>query len=304
VVAVLAVLVAGAAPAGAANGRIAFQSDRGHPPYCCRIQTMNPDGSDVQTPLRQFNNSWDPAWSPDGSRLAFASFVRGASQEIYTSDPDGSDVQRLTKTDIHSRDTSPAWSPGGGRIAFVSDRTGNFDVWLMNRDGSSPLNLTDSPANDCGCFEPFFVFAQPAFSPDGRKIAFTSDLADPGGNLDVYTLHLADGTVQRLTNDPGVDGEPDWSPDGTMIAFQSDRDGDFELYAMNSDGSGVTQLTANEARDLQPDWAPDGTMIAFASDRDGSPDIFTMNANGSGATNLTHDPAFDERPDWQSIGAQ
>ena len=279
------------------NGRIAFQSNRGPQPFCCRIVTMNADGSDIRPLLRNFEDSWDPAWSPDGSRIAFAS-LRGHF-DLFTAGADGRNVRRLTK-DQKTRDSSPAWSPTGGELAFVSTIDGNFDIFRMDADGTDVVNLTQSPdANDCGCFEPFFVFAQPAFSPDGGEIAFSSDLADPGGNLDVYVMDRDGGNVRRLTTDPAIDAEPDWSPDGTSIAFQSDRDGDMEIYLMTTGGAVFDQLTENDATDIQPDWSPDGAKIAFISDAGGFNDVWVMNPDGSQATNLTNDEAFDERPDWQ-----
>jgi Tol biopolymer transport system component len=298
--ALLAVL-GGPAPGASAqvveNGRIAFQSNRGPQPFCCRIVTMNADGSDIRPLLRNFEDSWDPAWSPDGSRIAFAS-LRGHF-DLFTAGADGRNVQRLTK-DQKTRDSSPAWSPTGDELAFVSTIDGNFDIFRMDADGTNVVNLTHSPdANDCGCFEPFFVFAQPAFSPDGGEIAFSSDLADPDGNLDVYIMDRDGSNIRRLTTDPAIDAEPDWSPDGTSIAFQSDRDDDMEIYLMGTDGALIDQLTDNGATDIQPDWSPDGTRIAFISDAGGFNDVWAMNPDGSQAANLTNDEAFDERPDWQ-----
>src|SRR3954471_5238963 len=163
------------------NGRLAFQSNRDHQPFCCQIATMNRDGSDVRPLLRNFEDSWDPAWSPDGSRIAFSS-LRGHF-DLFTAGADGRNIERVTKSQ-KARDSSPAWSPTTNELAFVSTIDGNFDIFRAGVDGTDVVNLTRSAdANDCGCFEPFSVFAQPAFSPDGRRIAFTSDLADPGGNL-------------------------------------------------------------------------------------------------------------------------
>jgi len=174
---VLGGVVPGASAQVVENGRIAFQSNRGPQPFCCRIVTMNADGSDIRRLLRNFEDSWDPAWSPDGSRIAFAS-LRGHF-DLFTAGADGRNVQRLTK-DQKTRDSSAAWSPTGDELAFVSTIDGSFDIFRMDADGTNVVNLTQSPdANDCGCFEPFFVFAQPAFSHDGGEIAFSSDLADP-----------------------------------------------------------------------------------------------------------------------------
>ena len=138
----------------------------------------------------------------------------------------------------------------------------------MNADGSGVTRLIDHDADDL----------TPAWSPDGRRIAFAS-----GGRarLDIYVMDASGFT--RLTDNDG--GTPAWSPDGRRIAFTSDRDGNPEIYVMNADGSGVTRLTYNDARDLFlndsfPAWSPDGRRIAFHSHRDGNMEIYVMNAAG------------------------
>ena len=88
------------------------------------------------------------------------------------------------------------------------------------------------------------------------------------------------------------------------IAFDSDRDGNFEVYVMNTDGSGLTRLTSNPAGDGSPAWSPDGTRIAFVSDRDGNFEVYVMNADGSGLTRLTDDPASDDSPAWSPDGSR
>jgi Tol biopolymer transport system component len=285
-----------------ASGVIAFQSDRD---LFDQIYTMNADGSNVKPVLKmdaaiETPASFDPAWSPDASTFALAGCCTSGSFDVYGVDTDGSDLHILTGSGF--RDTSPAWSPDGGTIAFVSNRDGNFDIYLMNADGSNVRNLTNNTANNCGCFGPFELFAQPSFSPDGTKVAFSSDVDDRGRNLDVYVINV-DGTgLTRLTTNAAVDGEPDWSPNGRRIAFESDRDGDFEIFTMRVDGSGVKKVTSNPDLDIDPDWSPDGSMFAFVSDRDGgNVEIYVMKADGSGQTRITDDPAVDERPDWRPV---
>jgi Tol biopolymer transport system component len=106
---------------------------------------MNADGSG-QTNLTN-NAAWDygPAWSPDGSKIAFTS-SRDGDSEIYVMNPDGSDQTNLTNN--AARDEEPAWSPDGSKIAFASDRDGNYEVYVMNADGSSQTNLTNNAATD------------------------------------------------------------------------------------------------------------------------------------------------------------
>jgi dipeptidyl aminopeptidase/acylaminoacyl peptidase len=110
----------------------------------------------------------------------------------------------------------------------------------------------------------------------------------------------ADGSGQsRLTTNAATDGQPTWSPDGTKIAFWSNRDGNDEIYVMNANGTGQTNVSNNLAGDRQPTWSPDSSRIAFDTDRNGNRDIYVMNANGSGQTRLTTDTADDQNPTWQ-----
>jgi hypothetical protein len=115
----------------------------------------------------------------------------------------------------------------------------------------------------------------------------------------IYVM-AADGSgVTNLTNNPGDDYGPVWSPDGTRIAFGSDRDGNSKIYVMAADGSGVTNLTNNPGGDYNVVWSPDGTRLAFQSDRDGNAEVYVMAADGSGTTNLTNNPGDDDYlPAW------
>ncbi|MBI2504748.1 MAG: PD40 domain-containing protein [Candidatus Latescibacteria bacterium] len=132
------------------------------------------------------------------------------------------------------------------------------------------------------------------------KIAFRRD-------SEIYVMN-ADGSGQiNLTNYPGVDYQPCWSPDGTQIAFTSERTGRGDIYVMNADGTGVTRLTSDSDLDGQPSWSPDGTKIAFMSTRDPNPpngEIYVMNADGSGQTRLTNNPARDADPSWSPAGTE
>jgi Tol biopolymer transport system component len=97
-----------------------------------------------------------------------------------------------------------------------------------------------------------------------------------------------------------INGTPDnpWSPDGSQIAFVSNRDGNSEIYVMNSDGTGLTRLTDNPDDDVNPRWSPDGSMIAFWTNRNGDSEIYVMNADGTGQVNVTRDARLDEEHAW------
>ncbi len=131
------------------------------------------------------------------------------------------------------------WSPDGRKVAFSSRRDGNFEVYVVNADGSGLRNLTQKLPG--GFFGP--GLSDPGWSPDGRKIAFVRFDAGRGIYLGIYVVKPDGSGLRRLTRNPAGDGAPAWSPDGRKIAFESRRDGDFDVYIMNADGSGQRRLT-------------------------------------------------------------
>ena len=139
--------------------------------------------------------------------------------------------------------------------------------------------------------------------PLNGRIVFASDRSL---NRDIFAMDPDGANVQQLTNDPAVDDEPRWAPDGSQIAFQTRRDGNTEIYVMDSDGANETRLTFSAAADFSPAWSPDGTQIAFISDRDGNLEIHVMNADGTDTRRLTVDqdvPWPDLTPAWSPDGS-
>ena len=168
-----------------------------------------------------------------------------------------------------------------------------------NADGSNLVRLTDHPAWE----------AYPAWSPDGSRIAFVSDRDD---NAEIYVMNADGSGLVRLTDqlaDVGVwNIIPSWllawSPDGSRIAFVSDRDGNAEIYVMNADGSDLSRLTDNPALDFGLNWSPDSGRIAFHSCIKESCHISVMNVDGSGVVRLTDDLAVDFGPAWSPDGSR
>ena len=317
----LLVLVA-AGPAWAAfpgqNGKIVFESDDWWDGVR-EISVMNRDGSG-RTNLT--TNNWTdnpaddfaPAFSPEGSQIAFTHDPWDGDADIYLMDADGSNQTRLTNSP--TKDSEPAFSSDGTKIAFVSDRDGNAEIYVMDAapesDTNNPQRLTNDPGND----------NDPTFSADGSRIAFTSDR---DGNAEIYVMDANGSTPTRLTDNTVTDSKPSFSPDEVKIAFASNG----EVYVMNQDGSEQTNLTNNaNANDSAPAFSPDGTKIAFKSSWGGNVwgacpggyvcggigslgdgGIYVMNADGSGQTLLSYPldyyglTVFDDRPDWGVRGA-
>jgi Tol biopolymer transport system component len=270
------------------NGQIAFQSFRDNP-FRSDIHVINPDGTG-QLNLTNFPDGHEttPAWSADGTKLAFTS-NRTGTEDIFRMAADGTGLTQLT--DGTSGNFYPAWSPSGSQIAFTSRRGVGLEVFSMFSDGSDQVALTDTDGTNSG----------PAWSPGGGQIAFTSDR---DGNRDIFVMN-ADGTSPvNLTLNPAGDTTADWSPDGSKIVFSSNRDCcnfNEEVYVMDADGSDQIRLTNNAGFDGQPAWSPDGTKIAFTSNRLGNDDIYVMNADGTGVTRVTTNAARDQDPSWQPV---
>ncbi|HET7189911.1 MAG TPA: protein kinase, partial [Gemmatimonadaceae bacterium] len=194
---------------------------------------------------------------------------------------------------------APVATPSASHIVFVTDRDGpdplgnlgNQEIYVMNADGSDQRRLTNDPALDI----------TPALSPDGRRIAFTSQRA---GGYDIFVMN-ADGTDQRqLTHfaDLGLGAtKPTWSPDGKRIAFNSwvKR---VDIYAIGIDGSGLVKLTDDPAGAHSAAWSPDGRKIAYVSRREGHPEIFVMKADGSEPARLTVNDRGSRNASWSPDG--
>jgi TolB protein len=230
-----------------------------------------------------------PAWSPDGSRLAFTRHKQDKLW-IYTCDAAGGDERRLTNRELPEYDA--AWSPDGRRLAFVhvsqSGTQGDLDIYVAGADGSglAPVVRTQGPLSH---------EEWPAWSPDGKQIAFTSTRP---GNQEIM-LAQADGSqVRAITSHSGTDAHPCWSPDGRQIAFATDRWGGLEIAVMQADGSQIRRLTTSTGLDDYPAWSPDGRSIAFVSNRDGNFEIYLMAVDGSQPRNLTDSPSIDTFPAW------
>ncbi|MFQ6055486.1 MAG: PEGA domain-containing protein, partial [Methanosarcinales archaeon] len=195
-------------------------------------------------------------------------------------------VQLTTNTEI---DSNPTWSPDGSKIAFSSKRAGNFDIWVMDSDGTNKVQLTANATDDL----------KPAWSPDGSKIAFSSKRA---GNFDIWVMNNDGSNKVQLTTDAAWDSDPVWSPDGSKIAFSSKRAGKFDIWVMDSDGTNKVQLTTDTHFNWAPTWSPNGNKIAFESDRSGDFDIWIMAKDGTNKLQLTTNTKGDFKPVWSPDG--
>ena len=227
-----------------------------------------------------------PAWSADGKRLAFCHGVqRGGVIEIWTMKLDGTNKRQVT--DLGGRATFPDFSPDGSRILFTYAAIGSADadLFVIGADGTGLVQLTTGPAND----------VLGAYSPDGQRIVFTSDRTGTG---QVYVMD-ADGSDQvQLTFDPAFkDQVPDWSPDGSRIAYAAGDPGD--VLVMNADGSDQHTIVGGPTDDFGSAWSPDGGQIAFIRFDDRT--VYVVDADGSNE-HAVHAFGLQAVPAWQPRG--
>lgn len=197
---------------------------------------------------------------------------------------------------LTATDALATYPGANGKIAFVSDRDGDEDIYLMNSDGTGPVQLTNHPARDF----------DPTWSPDGARIAFASGR---DGNDELYVMNADGSGVTRLTNNPGEpDHYPAWSPDASRLTLTSGPGGNQEVFAMNADGTGRVNLTNAPRYDGRGAWSPNGSKITFYIHRIEDdyyvPDLYVMNPDGSGQTRITSDSVLGTESAWSPNGSR
>lgn len=270
--------------------------------YPSNICVMNTDGSGRTQLTDDDTEDYDPAWSPDGSKIAFTSW-RDMIYGIDVVNADGSGRIRLT--DGQAYHGQPTWSPDGSKIAFASGGYQSNNIYVMNADGSGPRQITRD----------VFSAEHPTWSPDGSKIAFIS-FRNKEDDTRLYVVDADGSSRPRVVISPGSSYAPSWSPDGHRIAYLSRTGDDSSIHLVNADGSERTLLYeravwAESPRYLNsPTWSPDGNRLAFVAGirrPDGGntySDIHTINIDGSGLTRLTDRSGDDASPSWHPDGTK
>jgi Tol biopolymer transport system component len=281
--AIPAVADAGPSPDPSPQGRIVFASDR-YPANNQELYSVAGDGTSLVRLTFSETAEQHPDWSPDGTQIAFGSFLEGR-QSIHVMNADGSAERRLSPGGYETDDAEPAWSPDGTQVAFASTRpfNGAWHIWVVNADGTGLRQLT-------GAFS-----TSPAWSPDGTRIAYVS----AGGGISV--VDVEGGNPDRVTQPHAdyTDERPAWSPDGTRIAFarRQSFDGDPQLFVVDANGANERQLTTTEGASRFPAWSPDGEQIVFTH----IGRLSVIGADGTQMRPLLGEPwGNDLTPDWSS----
>jgi Tol biopolymer transport system component len=250
---------------------------------------------------------------PRNGKIAFSSHgIDGGDHDIYTVEPDGSNISRLTNDSTYE-DYRPSWSPDGKTIIFEREGvgSGSHSVMVMDANGWSFLtNIRKLPTRA--------ISTNFNWSPDGTKLTFTRGEPPNYDIHDIYTMDPDSSGLINLTKTPGIDEQyPDFSPDGSQLCYF--RSGYSEpsysragIYVMKTNGSNPSRLSAEEGPATPCDWSPDGTKIAFSSIYDSGDsteqvsdeEVYVINADGSGRTNLTTNSVSDLHPEWSPDGTK
>lgn len=263
---------------GVFGSRIAYVNRKGQN---FRLIVADSDGYNEQVVLTQNEPIMSPAWSPDGSHLAYVSFETGHAavfvQSLYTN-------QRKVLADFRGSNSAPAWSPDGKQLAIVLTRDGGSQIYLVRPDGSNLRRITFSGAID----------TEPHFSPDGQYLLFTSDR---GGSAQIYRMPVEGGPEQRLTFGEGSNYSPRHSPDGNGFVFAHRDNGKFYI-AVQDFQTGQMELLTEGGWEKKPSFAPNGKLILFASEARGRGILATVSSDGRVKQHMFTQSGDAREPVW------
>lgn len=238
------------------------------------------DGYNNQRITKDSSLNLGPSWSPDGGKLAFASYQKG-NPEIFVADLAAGTVKQVTKHNGMS--ITPAWYNDGHTIYYSSSLGNSTEIFAIDSQNSNPRQITSAGG----------INIAPRFSKDGGTLVYSSTRA---GRLHVYKEPVGGGSAQRLTFVGVHNDSPDISPDGLKIVFCGQDAGAFDIFIMNSDGTNIQRLTINSGSNEHPRWSPDGRYIVFSSTRTGGAALYMMRSDGSNQVRISQ--GNGSLPDW------
>jgi len=245
------------------------------------LQIADYDGFNAQTLVSSNEPIISPAWSPDGSKMAYVSFEKKKPivfvQSLYTG-------ERKIVANFKGNNSAPAWSPDGSKLAVVLTYGANSQIYTISADGSNLQQITKSSAID----------TEPAFSPDGSAIYFSSDR---GGRPQIYKVSATGGTPTRVTFEGGYNVSPRFSPDGKYLAYIRNDGGAFKV-AVQDLGTGDVKLLSTGSQDESPSFAPNARTIMYATRVGGKGTLATVTVDGLVRQRLSEAGGDIREPAW------
>ncbi len=264
---------------GVFSTRIAYIVKQG-PRYELRV--ADADGQNAQSILISPEPIMSPAWSPDGTRMAYVSFQN--KKPILFVQSLSANKQPAPVANYRGSNSAPAWTPDGRQLAAVLTKDGGSQIYLMNADGANLRRITFSGGID----------TEPFFTPDGQSIYFTSDR---GGSPQIYRMPVSGGEPVRISFEGDYNVSPRVSPDGKTLAYISRVSGRFQLMAMDLESKQVQTLTDGQ-RDESPSFAPNGRIILYATDVDNRGVLAAVSSDGRFKQRLGIQAADVREPSW------
>ncbi|MBI5918334.1 MAG: Tol-Pal system protein TolB [Nitrosomonadales bacterium] len=246
-----------------------------------RLVVADCDGYGEQTVFASDEPIMSPAWSPDGSHLAYVSFEPGHAVVYVQSLVTG---QRMVVAKFKGTNSAPAWSPDGQQLAVVLSRDGSSQIYLGRADGSGFRRLSFSDAID----------TEPSFSPDGQSLLFTSDR---GGSPQIYRMSVDGGVAERLTFDGGNNFSPRYSPDGKGFVFAHLSGGRFYIATQDFESKQMQFLTEG-GWEKHPSFAPNGKLVLFATEGQGRGILSTVSSDGRVKQRMSAQTGDIREPVW------
>ena len=246
-----------------------------------QLWVADADGENAQSALASSEPIISPAWSPNGSQLAYVSF-ESRKPVVYTHDI-ASGKRRLI-ANFKGSNSAPAWSPDGRTMAVTLSRDGGSQLYAIDANGGEPRRLAQSNSID----------TEPSYSPDGKSIYFVSDR---GGAPQIYKMPASGGNAERVTFSGSYNISPAISPDGRLLAYISRVSGAFKLHVMELAGGAVTAITDTSA-DESPSFSPNGRLIVYATQQQGREALMTTTLDGKIKARLVGQNGNIREPDW------